>query len=246
MAPLRTERWVHEDGVEGLMNGLDVRQAPLDVDVCAFRIPARDVQGRWIRVHAHHRLRAEKFHGDREHTVPASEVHHGPTLDVASRVSEVCDLGRDSRGSRILLCGRRRMGQRIEGFQDSLELDLLRWAPLLERASHSSSHADARLVAAVPRGVITAVKSEAPCQSSVTRPSPSRRASSLCRSSKFKPRRISKNWFFFNPIEPRLSRSTRTLSRRPRSTARAASCRNARSTISIASALKASSTKVPV
>src|SRR5437870_12065680 len=126
MAPLRTERWIHEDGVEGLMDGPDIGEAPRDVDLRTFCVPQRDLHGKWIRVHARHGPRAEKFRGDREHTVPASEVHDRPTLDVAFRVSEVGDFGRDSRGRRILLRGRRRIPQRIEGLQGPPALSLLR------------------------------------------------------------------------------------------------------------------------
>src|SRR2546428_9961886 len=52
MAPLRTERRIHGDGIERLMEGLGVRQAPPRLDLSAFCVPARDLQGRCIHVHA--------------------------------------------------------------------------------------------------------------------------------------------------------------------------------------------------
>jgi len=75
MTSLGTERRIHEDGLEGLMDGPDIRQAPLDVDACAFRVSAGDAKGRGIRINAHHTIGAEKVRGNREDTVPASEVY---------------------------------------------------------------------------------------------------------------------------------------------------------------------------
>src|SRR5207244_8927502 len=51
MAPLRTERRIHEDGIERLMDGLDVRQAPCDAKLCLVCVLPRVLQGRSIPVH---------------------------------------------------------------------------------------------------------------------------------------------------------------------------------------------------
>ncbi len=126
MTPLRTERRIHEDGLEGLMDSLDVGEAPFDVDVCAFRVSARDIKDRRIRINAHDTIGAEKFRGNRENTVPASEVYRCPTRDIPFRMGDVHDLRRNPRRRRILLRRGCRVGQRVEGLQDSLELDFLR------------------------------------------------------------------------------------------------------------------------
>src|SRR5207245_413412 len=66
---LRTERRIHEDRLEALANGSDVREAPLDLDLCAFPVPAGGFDRRWIRVQAQHPTGAEKPRGDCEHAV---------------------------------------------------------------------------------------------------------------------------------------------------------------------------------
>jgi hypothetical protein len=126
MPTLRAEGRIHEDGLEGLADGSDIREAPLDVDARAFRVPPCDFDRRRIRVQTHHPTGAEKLRGDREHAVPAPEVRRRPALDVAPRRSEVRDLGGDAGGRRILLGVCRRVGQRVQGLQDLLESDLLR------------------------------------------------------------------------------------------------------------------------
>src|SRR5207244_2002084 len=60
MPTLRTERRIHEDRLEALANGSDVREAPLDLDLCAFPVPAGGFDRRWIRVDAQHPTGAEK------------------------------------------------------------------------------------------------------------------------------------------------------------------------------------------
>ena len=126
MPTLRAEGRVHEDRLEALADGSDIREAPLDVDARAFRVPACDLDRRRIRVQTHHPTGAEKLRGDREHAVPAPEVRRRTALDVTSRRSEVRDLGGDAGGRRVLLGVCRRMGQRVQGLQDLLESDLLR------------------------------------------------------------------------------------------------------------------------
>src|SRR3989449_8591510 len=124
MPTLRTERRIHEDRLEALANGSDVREAPLDLDLCAFPVPAGGFDRRWIRVHAQHPTRAEKPRGDCEHAVPAPQVRGRPALDVAPRRSEARDLRGDAGGGWILLRGRRRVGEAGPGLPDLLEADL--------------------------------------------------------------------------------------------------------------------------
>src|SRR5256712_5226308 len=54
MPTLRTERGIHEDRLEALADGSDIREAPLDVDPRALRGLARDFDRRPVRVHAPH------------------------------------------------------------------------------------------------------------------------------------------------------------------------------------------------
>ena len=126
MPTLRAEGRIHEDRLEVLADGSDILETPLDVDARAFRVPPCGFDRRRIRVQTHHPTGAEKLRGDREHAVPAPEVRRRPALDVTSRRGEIRDLGGDAGGRRILLRGRRRMGQRVQGLQDLLESDLLR------------------------------------------------------------------------------------------------------------------------
>ena len=108
------------------MKGPDIGEAPLDVDVGACRVPACDFKGCGIRIHTHHAIGTEEFRGDRQDPVPASEVDRGPTVDIALRIGEVTNLGRDSGRRQILLRRRHRAGEPVERLQDSLKPDLLR------------------------------------------------------------------------------------------------------------------------
>src|SRR5438552_1120236 len=64
--------------------------------------------------------------GDPQDPVPASEVDRGPTVDIALRIGEVTNLGRDSGRRQILLRRRHRAGEPVERLQDSLKPDFLR------------------------------------------------------------------------------------------------------------------------
>ena len=72
---------------------------------------AGDLQGVAVDLDAHRSLRPTESGAEREHTRARTQIDDRPSRDVAVEISQVDEMGGDSRGRSVLLEGRVRFGK---------------------------------------------------------------------------------------------------------------------------------------
>ena len=114
MACVGAKRGIHHHRVEWFVHAVHIRENPFDFDLRVFGIATSDFNGLRIDVDAKDVDGSRQSRGNREDPIPAAQVYHGATCDIAAPVGEVDHLRGDPGRRRILFRRWRRSTHRLQ------------------------------------------------------------------------------------------------------------------------------------